>query len=105
MKWRNLQPSGYPGAIGYVSTWNYDVANDVGVLVRYRMEDKNQNAVWIYDPDKNSWSKTANPIPGWNENGNGFYDPVLNVHFFHNARDNSVGGMWAYRYKKASKTK
>jgi hypothetical protein len=103
LQWSNANSTNLMGAVGYVCTWNYDSVNDVGVMIMYRNGEV--NGVHIYDPNKNSWTKTANPIPGWTENGNGFYDPELNVHFFHNARDNSVGGMWAYRYKKAAAKK
>jgi hypothetical protein len=99
MSWHNAQSKDFPGAIGYSSTFTYDTVNDVGVLIMYRREQL--NGVYIYEPGKNAWSKAPGAIPGWTENGNAFYDPELNVHFFHNARDNSVGGMWAYRYKKA----
>jgi hypothetical protein len=105
MSWHKANSAGLMGAIGYVATFTYDSANDVDVLNLYRHDDPNIKGVWIYDPEKNAWSKTKTQPPGWSENGNGFYDPELNVHFFHNARDNAVGGMWAYRYKNAAKKK
>jgi hypothetical protein len=103
LKWRDAQ-SGGPGAIGYICTWTYDAANDVGILVNYRHPEKSANGIWIYDPNKNSWTRSAKPIPAFTENSNGFYDPELNVHFTYNARDNCEGTMWAYRYKKAKKS-
>jgi hypothetical protein len=101
MKWREGQSKDCPDAIGYVATWTYDAANDVGVLVVYRHPNPIGNGIFIYDPNKNSWTRSKNPAPAFPQNSNSYYDPELNVHFTYNARDNSPGSMWAYRYKKA----
>jgi RNA polymerase sigma factor (sigma-70 family) len=101
MTWRDAK-SGGPGGIGYVCTWTYDAANDVGILMNYRHPDKAANGIWIYDPQKNSWSRSPKTSPAFGDNCSAYYDPELNIHFVHHGRDNSVGGMMAYRYKKAN---
>jgi hypothetical protein len=102
LKWREAQSNG-PGAISFISTWTYDAGNDAGILMTYRNPHAEGNGVWIYDPSKNSWSRSPKPVPAFTENCNAFYDPTLNIHFVYYGTDNRPGTMWAYRYKKLAK--
>jgi hypothetical protein len=64
--------------------------------------------VFVYDPNTNSW---ADPIPfpvdgpKFQFAANTFFDRELNAYFCHAAGDSKDDGvMWAYRYKKCSRT-
>ena len=88
---------------GNPATLQYDVANDVVVLVLHK-EEPESRGVNIYDPETNVWNEAPLPLPEevkgqcWNS----FYDPELNVHFFHLAHDSRDNGViWVYRYKRA----
>jgi RNA polymerase sigma factor (sigma-70 family) len=98
MAWRDIASHG-PPAIGWTSTWTYDSANDVGVLISYRHPNETVNGVWIYEPKENSWRKSATPIPVFMGHSNAFYDPQLNAHFIHNAGQLHPGQVFAYRYR------
>jgi hypothetical protein len=50
-----------------------------------------------------SWTTEPIKIPRWANAPAAFYDPKLNVHFYHVATDNYAGTMYAYRYKQARK--
>src|SRR5262249_28760027 len=87
-KWIDLQPAGKPckGSNHYgtnVATMTYDSVNDA-VLLNYREGMKDAQGIHVYAPAANSWSTEPLPFPEdvhWKQ-VNGFYDPVLNVHFY-----------------------
>lgn len=88
-----------------VATMHYDSANDVVVLIMHEKK-RESRGVNIYDPKTNAWNEAPLALPAevpgqcWNA----FYDPELNLHFFHLARDSTPDGViWVYRYKRAKK--
>jgi len=103
--WIAPQPAGTLSTsfISHNATMSYDVANDVVVVLVNRADQGNGAAegVYVYDPSSNAWTVASTTFPAvWNNNMNGFYDPVTNLHFIHDARDNSPGDIWVYRYKR-----
>ncbi len=113
--WSRPAPKGTGPAYSssYESIFHYDVAADALVVIRlYTTKDEPglRRGVYVYDPEANAWAEPL-PLPAevvkGVKNGNfGFYDPELNVYFCYFAGDSSDdGGMWAYRYKKASPKK
>ena len=107
--WIDPRPEGQPGkgnanyAGGY-ATMQYDATNDVAVLTLYRAA-ADRRGIYFYDPQVNRWSTEPRLLPKElteRKNLNAFYDPELNVHFFHAAGDSDTDGtMWVYRCKGA----
>jgi hypothetical protein len=103
--WIDPQPTRQPGkgnpnyAGGY-ATMQYDEANDAVVLILYRAPAE-RRGIYVYDPAANRWSVEPRPLPKElteRKNLNAFYDPELNVHFFHAAGDSDDDGtIWVYR--------
>jgi hypothetical protein len=115
--WIDLQPKGKPckGCNRFGpnhAIMNYDVANDVVLLIFHRWQmvppdgdvqpGQESRGVYVYDPRENTWSEKPLAMP--REIGrcpSGFYSPDLNAHFVHVADDSADNGvMWVYRYKK-----
>ena len=101
-KWSAIKGRDQPENLGSCTDGaiTYDVAGDA-VLIHL----KDGSGIRIYDPEKNAWT-TAAPAPGAGLRRftmNGFYDPVLNAHYYHLAGDSRDDGvMLVYRYKQAS---
>jgi D-alanyl-D-alanine carboxypeptidase/D-alanyl-D-alanine-endopeptidase (penicillin-binding protein 4) len=108
--WIDLQPKGTccGGSNSYnsnIAVMTYDAAGDVVVLNRHTaVTAKGETGMWIYDPAANAWDERPRPFlegMSWRQ-VNGFYDPELNVHVYHSARDSDLGGIVrAYRWKRA----
>lgn len=100
--WVEPEPVGeFNARSTYDATMNYDAANDrVVVICLGKADEPAGRKVFSYDPQTNTAAATANPTPKDIPQLNGFYDPVLNVHFVHAASDNREGVMWAYRFKR-----
>jgi len=76
----------------------YDSAADA-VLFHF----KGGEGIRIYHPATNRWSRAAPPPDvQWKYRGiNGFYDPVLNVHYYHLAGDSRDNGfLLVYRCRR-----
>jgi hypothetical protein len=79
------------------STMTYDISNDVVVV-----NNHGSDLVYAYSPVSNAWSRQADMTGSQPSNSrvSAFYDPVLNVHFYHCASDSRDNGtMLAYRYE------
>jgi len=104
--WVDPKPQGEPiEAIGsHDAVMTYDAANDKVVIVCGGWQAGwPKGKVYIYDPAANTTAVTPGAMPADIKQMNGFYDPVLNVHFIHAARDNVEGVMWTYRYRAPRK--
>jgi len=82
----------------------YDSVNDVVVLIAHFPDFGPVRGLHIYDPKTDTWTKAPQPFPGdkWNAGvaSNAFYDPELNLHYYHLAGDSRDDGtIWVYRYK------
>jgi len=105
--WVDPKPAGKPcsGSNSYatnIAAMHYDSANDVVLVFRHTGEPE-ERGVFVYEPQRNEWT-TAGSLPPWWPRGqvNAFYDPLLNLHFFHVAGDSDDNGVIvAYRYKRA----
>jgi hypothetical protein len=105
--WIDPKPAGQPGkgnanyAGGY-ATMQYDSASDVVVLNLYRARAE-RRGLYFYEPEANRWTVEPRSLPREmtdRKNLNAFYDPELNVHFYHAAGDSDTGGtMWVYRHR------
>ncbi len=105
--WIDPRPSGAPchGSNSFatnISAMEYDIVNDVVLLFRYGGENPAERGIFIYDPEANAWSDAQQSFPEkWDQCTNAFYEPVLNVYFFHIAHDSEDNGViWIYRYKQ-----
>jgi hypothetical protein len=106
--WVDPKPQGRPcnGSNSYatnIAAMHYDSANDA-VLVFRHTGSTTECGVFAYDPEHNQWT-TAGKLPVQWPHGqvNAFYDPLLNVHFFHVAGDSDDNGViLAYRHKRAA---
>jgi hypothetical protein len=105
--WIDPKPTGKPcgGSNSYntnISTMTYDVANDRVVINRHKGKPE-EIGVWVYDPATNAWEEKPRPFPEpkpWPGQVNAFYNPDLNVHTYHVARDSESGGtIRVYRLK------
>ncbi len=100
--WMDPKP---PGAFNFKAThdavMNYDSMNDAIVTITIGDAGK----VLAYDPATNTCAATGGTVPKEIAQMNGFYDPILNVHFIFAALDNYEGVMWAYRYKRTPNKK
>ena len=106
--WLDPQPKGAPckGSNSYatnIAAMEYDAASDAVIVFRYGGE-AGERGIFVYDPAVNAWSETAHGFPEkWGQCTNAFYDPVLNVHFFHVAGDSADNGViWVYRHAAAA---
>jgi hypothetical protein len=93
------------------NTMTYDAANDVVVLgMMHRgsgiaRENQGKGRLYFYRPGSDTWEKRSTPLPSWSGVVNAFYDPDLNAHFFHVARDSMADGtIFVYRYRGSRKT-
>jgi hypothetical protein len=106
--WVDPKPKGKPcnGSNSYatnIAAMHYDAASDT-VLVFRHTGSPPERGVFAYAPQRNEWT-TVGKLPARWPRGqvNAFYDPLLNVHFFHVAGDSEDDGVVvAYRYKRAS---
>jgi len=105
-KWIDPQPKGAPchGSNSYatnIAAMEYDSVNDAVIVFRYGGEKESERGIYIYHPGENSWTQLAAGFPaGFGQCANAFYDPVLNIHFFHTAGDSDDNGtIWAYRHR------
>ncbi len=104
--WVDPKPKGKPcnGSNSYatnIAAMHYDSANDT-VLVFRHAGSAQECGVFAYAPQHNEWT-TVGKLPARWPHGqvNAFYDPLLNVHFFHVAGDSEDDGViLAYRYKR-----
>lgn len=106
--WIDPKPSGNAGSNQYshnTAMMHCDLVNDVVVVTRHK--GGSDRGVFIYDPDENAWSVATRSFPAqWPEKpstgaSSGYYDPVLNAHFFHVAADSRDNGViLVYRYKR-----
>jgi len=101
-KWSAIRGEGQPEGLGSCvdGAVTYDAAGDA-VLVHLR----GGSGIRIYDPGKNAWTASAPPpaVEWRSRNINGFYDPVLNAHYYHLAGDSDDNGiMLVYRYRQAA---
>jgi len=99
-RWLPIKGKEQPADLGSCAygAITYDVAADA-VLVLLKAE----RAIYIYQPDKNAWTRSSLPPEAdWRRgNVNAFYDPVLGAHFYHLAGDSDDNGvMLVYRWKK-----
>src|SRR5262249_15426688 len=106
----DLKPQGQLPTLATVSaTMQYDTVNDVVVvnMPPYRTGSGTPAAgIYVYDPAANTWNRNPAPFPkGFGPPRyvvNGFYDPELNVHYYHLSNDSEDdGSMWVYRYRRA----
>jgi hypothetical protein len=81
------------------ATAHYDSASDV-VVLRLRGKQAAKPGIYVYDPGKNQW--TPEPVTSGTGGAHGFYDPVLNAHFFFDAGDRKFepGVIRAWRYRR-----
>ena len=104
--WIDPSPAGQPeGGNKYntnLAMMHYDETNDVVLLFRYGPT----RAINVYWPKENRWETLSTKLPDewidhWTKAGSsGFYDPVLNVHFFHMAGDSMDNGeILAFRFR------
>ncbi len=105
--WIDPKPKGKPcnGSNSYatnIAAMHYDLANDT-VLVFRHTGSAQECGVFAYDPEHNQWTTVGKLPARWPQGQvNSFYDPLLNVHFFHVAGDSEDNGVIvAYRYKRA----
>jgi len=110
-KWQAPRPATQPldaktrvlrSASGVMS---YDMHSDKLVFFQFRTKGEDRAGYFVYDPEANTWTTKPRLFPKeFLSRGNGknsFYDPVLNVHYFHAAGDSRDNGViWAYRYKR-----
>ena len=109
--WINPQPKGAPcrGSTSY-GTNNalmlVDSTNDVVLLIfhSFNYTKKELLGIYVYDPDSNSWTDKALPIPeklgDSRKAKNGFYDAALNAVFLHAAGDSRDDSeIWVFRFK------
>jgi len=109
-EWIDPQPKGAPckGSNSYATNnaaMEYDSASDVVIVFRFGDDEDSRRCIFLYDPAANSWSESAQGLPAeWGQCTNAFYDPVLNLHFFHVAGDSDDNGViWAWRHRTAQK--
>ena len=105
--WIDPKPTGTPcgGSNSYntnTSAMHYDTAADAVVLVRQGSAE--QRGVFVYDPEKNTWTTVTQelPKPFTRAQVNAFYDAARNVHVFNCSGDSrAVSTIVVYRYKRA----
>ena len=98
--WSAIGGDGRPETLGSCADGavTYDTAADA-VLFHF----KDGAGIRIYHPATNRWSRAAPPpdVPWKYRNVNGFYDPVLNVHYYHLAGDSDDNGfLLVYRCRR-----
>ena len=103
--WVDPKPTGeFDAQATHDGLMNYDVANDRVVIITLgETSSPPGHKVFVYDPEANTCIATAAAVPKGIAQMNGFYHPVLNVHFVHAATDNREGVMWAYRYRRGTR--
>jgi hypothetical protein len=105
--WTDPAPSVRPDVVAGTSysctraTAHFDSANGV-VVLRLRGRRAAKPGIYVYDPGKNQWS--PEPVTSGTGGAHGFYDPVLNAHFFFDAGDRKLDPgvirVWRYRRKR-----
>jgi hypothetical protein len=105
-RWAPMSKEGRPE--GFKASPNngsmtYDVAS--GVMLWHGKAIGDHGHIAVYDPDADKWSVLKRTFPKLKTRWqvmSGFYDPVLNVHFYYLAIDSRTSGvgMLAYRYKR-----
>ena len=106
--WIDPKPEGTPAGNQYshnTAMMHCDLANDVVIVTRHKGGPS--RGVFVYDPTENAWSVASRSFPpNWPEHpstraSSGYYDSVLNAHFFHVAADSQDNGViLVYRYKR-----
>jgi hypothetical protein len=72
---------------------HYDSASDT-VLVFRHTGNAQERGVFAYAPQRNEWTTVGKLSARWPHGQvNSFYDPLLNVHFFHVAGDSEDHGV------------
>lgn len=105
-RWLDLKPKNQPPRERAFRSANgllhYDGAGDSVLFFQTRPKEGGRRGVYVYDVGANAWTTEPLPLPeGLGRVINGFYDPKLNIHFFHDAGDSRDNGViWAFRYKR-----
>ena len=106
--WMDPKPNGKPcnGSNSYATNivaMHYDLASDT-VLVFRHTGSVQECGVFAYDVERNQWATVGKLAARWPQGQvSAFYDPLMNIHFFHVAGDSDDDGtIIVYRHKQVA---